>query len=118
MALLHSWITSKGNRHRFSTDPPYSSVLLLTLSCRNWSSKYPFAPWISMPSKPASMADLDAAPQLLVISWISSGVKGRGGCSSQETPSIHLPDMGISLELTVCCPPRKDGGEARPVCQS
>lgn len=31
--------TSRGNRARFSTEPPYSSVRMLVLVCKNWSSR-------------------------------------------------------------------------------
>jgi hypothetical protein len=37
MAEVTAFMTSSGKRARFSIDPPYASVRMFTLSCRNWS---------------------------------------------------------------------------------
>ena len=53
--------TSNPNLVRFSTLPRYTSVRVLLTSCKNWSTRYPFAPWISTPSNPALWTALSAA---------------------------------------------------------
>jgi hypothetical protein len=56
MASTTASATSTPNRDLFSTLPPQESVLWFETSCVNWSIKYPFALWISTPSKPVSAA--------------------------------------------------------------
>ena len=48
--------TSRTNRARFSSGPPYSSLRSLIAELRNWVIRYPFAPCSSTPSSPASRA--------------------------------------------------------------
>ncbi|WVZ81972.1 LOW QUALITY PROTEIN: hypothetical protein U9M48_029295 [Paspalum notatum var. saurae] len=71
-------MTSTAKRHRFSRLPPYSSVRSFELSFMNCSRRYPCAPWISTPSKPASIAFRAARLKSSTIVGISS-VRSRRG---------------------------------------
>src|SRR5689334_2574224 len=78
--------TSTGKRHRFSSDPPYSSNLRLVRGEIKLDIRYPCAQWNSSQSNPASAARRVAFTKSMVMRHISAPVASRGIC---ESPSIY-----------------------------
>ena len=62
--------TSSKKRQRFSVEPPYSSVRLLTAGERNWLKSQPWPAWIITISNSARLARPAAVPKAAAISWI------------------------------------------------
>jgi len=82
-------ITSSPNWLLASTLPPYLSVLWLDTSCKNWSTRKPYAPCTSTPSKPApKTAFLAAWAYSCLYSSISASVISRGTGSGRDERAI------------------------------
>jgi hypothetical protein len=112
--------TSSSSRARFSTVPPYRSSRRFVPSSRNWSSRYPFAPWTSTPSKPAALAFSAARRNCPTMPGVSSSLSARGVSSGTCRPeaSMCLPGAATAEGATGTSPPgRIEECDIRPVCQ-
>ena len=113
MALTIPPATSRTNRARFRTEPPYSSVLEFEFVCINWSGRYPFAAWISTPSNPARRTAFSAAVAYsptysLISSTVSARGIGGGGGDDVEVDDVLssvFVSSGIGLGATSGYPP-------------
>ncbi|MBP1153664.1 hypothetical protein ACVLD2_003263 [Paenibacillus sp. PvR052] len=91
-----SLTTSSGKLKRLSRDPPQLSSRLLKKGEKKFCSKNPCAPWISTPSKPASMARLVVCPKASITSIISSCESSLGNTDGANA----VASVSTALELT------------------
>ncbi len=99
-----AWRTSRRNRIRFSSDPPYSSVRTLLAGDRNCSIRYPDDACTSIPSSPPSRQRRAAAAKASTCSAIIEWVISTG----------MTPIIGLGMALAEIWPDTKAGGVADP----
>src|SRR5262245_15392982 len=92
--------TSAANRARsFSVAPPKASFRPLMASQKNWSIKYPWAPWISTRSNRSRRAASPARPKARIVSAMSFSLMAipRGSFGAFRPDGLSIGPGGSHL---------------------